>query len=146
MFTIIAFLLCIAGLVNWLMIGLFQYDYIAGIFGFQASIFSRIFYVLFGLSAIILIFKLIKGKGVIAVFSRKNKKDLEKNFNKLQGAQNVESSNEVYHNYQNNRIEDQHNIDSNSRANSNSSYPQDSYYNERRYDRDSEDFDRHYRR
>ncbi len=146
MFTIIAFLLCIAGQVNWLMIGLFQYDYIAGIFGFQASIFSRIFYVLFGLSAIILIFKLIKGKGVIAVFSRKNKKDLEKNFNKLQDAQNVESSNEVYHNYQNNRIEDQHNIDSNSRANSNSSYPQDSYYNERRYDRDSEDFDRHYRR
>ena len=146
MFTIIAFLLSIAGLINWLMIGLFQYDYIAGIFGFQASIFSRIFYVLFGLSAIILIFKLIKGKGVIAVFSRKNKKDLEKNFNKLQNAQNIESSNENYRDYQNNRTESQHHFNENAGSTINSSYPQDSYYNERNYERSSEDFDRHYRR
>lgn len=83
MFTIFAFLLSIIGLINWLTIGLFQYDFIAGIFGFQASILSRLFYILFGLSSLILIFKLIKGKGTIAVFSKKNKKDVKENINKL---------------------------------------------------------------
>lgn len=83
MFTIFAFLLSIIGLINWLTIGLFQYDFIAGIFGFQASILSRLFYILFGLSSLILIFKLIKGKGTIAVFSKKNKKNVKENINKL---------------------------------------------------------------
>ena len=77
MFTIFAFLLSIIGLINWLTIGLFQYDFIAGIFGFQASILSRLFYILFGLSSLILIFKLIKGKGTIAVFLNKNKKNVK---------------------------------------------------------------------
>ena len=41
------------------------------------------FYILFGLSSLILIFKLIKGKGTIAVFSKKNKKNVKENINKL---------------------------------------------------------------
>ena len=94
MFTILAFILSTVGSINWLMIGLFQYDFIAGIFGFQASILSRVFYFLFGVSCFVLVFKLIKGKGSIAVFSRRNKKDVQKNMAKMQEKLNVEASSE----------------------------------------------------
>ena len=83
MLTIISFLLTLIGSVNWLLIGLLQYDFIAGIFGYQASVFSRIIYIIIGASSIILVYKLIKGKGTLAVFSRRNKKDLTKNIEKM---------------------------------------------------------------
>ena len=79
MLTIIAFLLTLAGSVNWLLIGLLQYDFIAGIFGFQASIFSRIFYIIIGSSSAFLVYKLFKGKGSIPVFTRNNKRDSQNN-------------------------------------------------------------------
>ena len=94
MFTVLAFILSTIGSINWLMIGLFQYDFIAGIFGFQASILSRVFYILFGISCFVLVFKLIKGKGSIAVFSRRNKQDVEKNMAKIQSKLNIEASSE----------------------------------------------------
>lgn len=83
MLTIIAFLLTLAGSVNWLLIGLLQYDFIAGIFGFQASIFSRIFYIIIGSSSAFLVYKLFKGKGSIPVFTRNNKRDVIKNIEKI---------------------------------------------------------------
>lgn len=83
MFTIIAFILTLLGCINWLSIGLLQYDFVAGIFGYQASVFSRIIYIIIGAGALFLTFKLIKGKGVIAVFSKNNKKDLKKNIDKI---------------------------------------------------------------
>ena len=84
MFTIISFILTILGCINWLMVGLLQYDFVAGIFGYQASILSRIVYIIIGASSLFLVYKLIKGKGTIAVFSRRNKKDLAKNISKMQ--------------------------------------------------------------
>lgn len=99
MLTIIAFLLTILGCINWLMIGLLQYDFIAGIFGFQASVFSRIIYIIFGSAGLFLVIKLIKEKGTISVFSRRNKKDLEKNFRNLGNKKtNIESSKDLYEN------------------------------------------------
>lgn len=83
MLTIFSFLITLIGGINWLMIGLLQYDFIAGIFGYQASVFSRLIYIVFGLSGIILLFKLFKGRGTIAVFSRRNKKDLKENMDKI---------------------------------------------------------------
>ncbi len=83
MLTIIAFLVTILGSINWLMIGLLQYDFIAGIFGFQASVFSRIIYIIFGIASVFLVFKLFKGRGTLAVFSRRNKKDLARNLAKI---------------------------------------------------------------
>ncbi len=83
MLTIISFILTILGCINWLLIGLLQYDFVAGIFGYQASIFSRIIYVIVGVASLFLVFKMIKGKGTIAVFSRRNKKDLAKNIKKM---------------------------------------------------------------
>lgn len=113
MLTIISFLFSLIGSINWLMIGLFQYDFIAGLFGFQASIFSRFFYILFGFSAFILIFKLIKGKGSIAVFSRKNKENLQKNIENMKDkishspVQNVEANKDQLDENYNNTENDQ---------------------------------------
>jgi len=80
MLTFIAFLLTIAGSINWLLIGMLQYDFIAGLFGYQASIFSRIFYILFGIGAVYLVIRIIVNKGSVKIFEkRKKKKQEEKN-------------------------------------------------------------------
>ncbi len=108
MLTIFAFILTILGSINWLLIGLLQYDFVAGVFGYQGSIFSRIIYIIIGSACVFLIFKLVKGKGTLAVFSRRNKKDLAKNIAKIgqSKAQNIEVSHEqTPENYQ---IEDSH--------------------------------------
>ena len=77
MFTFIAFLFTIAGSINWLLIGLLQYDYIAGFFGFQAALMSRIFYVLFGIGAVYLVLRVIINKGTFKIWERKKKKEKE---------------------------------------------------------------------
>ena len=73
MFTFIAFLLTMLGCVNWLMVGLLQYDFIAGLFGFQASIFSRLCYILIGVGAMYLLLRVIINKGTFKIFERKKK-------------------------------------------------------------------------
>ncbi len=100
MITIISFLLTLIGSINWLMIGLLQYDFVAGIFGYQASILSRIVYIIVGASSLVLVFKLFKGKGTLNVLSKRNKKDLVSKIekvgkkDKLSPAYNVESGEE----------------------------------------------------
>ncbi len=66
MISILAFIIVIFGSMNWLSIGLFQYDIVAGLFGYQGSIFSRIVYIVVGISACWLIFSVIKNKGRIS--------------------------------------------------------------------------------
>lgn len=63
MLKIIAFILTIVGCLNWLAIGMLQYDFVAGIFGTQANIFSRIIYTLVGVSAIYVTCAIIAQKG-----------------------------------------------------------------------------------
>ncbi|WP_409298843.1 DUF378 domain-containing protein [Peribacillus sp. SCS-26] len=48
----IALILLIVGGLNWLLVGLFQFDLVAAIFGGQDSILARIVYVIVGLCAI----------------------------------------------------------------------------------------------
>ncbi|MBQ9301361.1 MAG: DUF378 domain-containing protein [Clostridia bacterium] len=48
MFDRIALLLVIIGAVNWGLIGIFQFDLVASIFGGQAAVLSRIIYTLVG--------------------------------------------------------------------------------------------------
>jgi uncharacterized membrane protein YuzA (DUF378 family) len=48
----ITLLLIIVGGLNWLLVGLFQYDLVAALFGGQQATLSRIVYVLVGLSAV----------------------------------------------------------------------------------------------
>lgn len=67
MISIFAFIIVIFGSMNWLSIGFFQYDMVAGLFGYQGSIFSRMVYILVGISAIYLIIVIIKNKGRLTV-------------------------------------------------------------------------------
>ena len=62
----------VTGGLNWASIGLLQYDFIAGFFGTQASIFSRLFYIAFGISAVWFVFSLLKNKGTVSAFKNKN--------------------------------------------------------------------------
>ncbi len=50
--NIITLVLLIVGGLNWGLVGLFQFDLVAAIFGGQTSALSRIVYVLVGLSAL----------------------------------------------------------------------------------------------
>lgn len=49
---IVALILMIIGALNWGLIGLFQFDLVAAIFGGSASVLSRIIYSLVGLAGI----------------------------------------------------------------------------------------------
>lgn len=89
MITFIAFLLTIVGSINWLMIGLLQYDFIAGFFGFQASIFSRLCYILIGTGCLYLIIRIIVNKGSLKVFERKKKKVENLQYNVEAGKENI---------------------------------------------------------
>jgi len=74
MLRIIAFIITIAGGINWLAIGMLQYDFVAGMFGTQANIFSRIVYILVGVSAVYTTCAIIANKGRLTVVERKRKK------------------------------------------------------------------------
>lgn len=51
----VAFILVVVGALNWLLVGLFGWD-IGNWFGGQSGMFSRIVYVLVGLSGLVLLF------------------------------------------------------------------------------------------
>lgn len=48
----IALLLVIIGAVNWALVGVFQFDLVAWIFGGQAAVLSRIVYTLVGIAGV----------------------------------------------------------------------------------------------
>jgi uncharacterized membrane protein YuzA (DUF378 family) len=50
--NLITLLLIIIGGINWLLVGAFQFDLVATLFGGQQATLSRIVYILVGLSAI----------------------------------------------------------------------------------------------
>lgn len=63
MAVLISFCLLVLGGINWLSIGMLQYDLVAGIFGTQSNIFSRIIYVIIGAAAVFLTYIAIAKKG-----------------------------------------------------------------------------------
>jgi uncharacterized protein len=50
--NIIALVLLIVGGLNWLLVGLFQFDLVASIFGGEEAVLSQIIYVIVGICAI----------------------------------------------------------------------------------------------
>jgi len=66
MLALISFILVLVGCANWLTIGLLQFDFVAGLFGSQSNIFSRIVYVIIGVASIIITYNALKNKGKIA--------------------------------------------------------------------------------
>lgn len=77
MLAFISFLLVCIGSLNWFTIGLLQYDFVAGLFGSQANIFSRLVYALVGVASIVVIFNLIKNKGKFVISFKKANKEFE---------------------------------------------------------------------
>lgn len=73
MLALFSLILVIVGCANWLCIGLLQFDFVAGLFGSQSNIFSRIVYVIVGIAAIILTVNIIKNKGKIGFNFKKLK-------------------------------------------------------------------------
>lgn len=72
MLTLISFILTMVGAINWFCIGILQFDFVAGLFGSQSSIFSRIIYAIIGVGAIMVLINLIQNKGKIMFdFSKK---------------------------------------------------------------------------
>lgn len=102
MISLICFLLTLLGSVNWFCIGVLQYDFVAGLFGSQANVFSRIVYAFIGLSSVWLVYALIKGRGKIKIDGKKetdkqlltNKKQLAtQETSQMQNTNNQENSN-----------------------------------------------------
>lgn len=73
MFRLVAFILTCAGGLNWLMIGALQYDFVAGIFGTQANVFSRVIYFIIGICSMYILIITLFGKGRLKLFGYKKK-------------------------------------------------------------------------
>lgn len=76
MFRLFAFIFTCLGGLNWLMIGSLQYDFIAGIFGTQANVFSRIIYVFIGVCSMYILIVTLFSKGRLKLFNYKKKKQV----------------------------------------------------------------------
>lgn len=75
MMNLISILILIIGGLNWASIGFLQYDFVAGFFGTQASIFSRLIYICIGIATLYFIFMIFKYKGNVKIFDRRKKYD-----------------------------------------------------------------------
>lgn len=72
MLVFFSFLIVLIGSLNWLCIGFFQYDFVAGLFGTQSSIFSRLVYIVVGISALFLTYAVIRYKGRLTLKKNRN--------------------------------------------------------------------------
>ena len=77
MINLVCILILIAGGLNWASIGFLQYDFIAGFFGTQASIFSRLIYIIIGIASIYFIFMIFKYRGNVRIIDRRKKQKYE---------------------------------------------------------------------
>ncbi len=73
MLNLLAIIILIIGGLNWASIGFLQYDFIAGFFGTQASIFSRLIYICIGLATFYFVFMIFKYKGKVRVVDRRKR-------------------------------------------------------------------------
>lgn len=65
------------GALNWFFISAFQYDFVAGFFGTQSSLFSRIIYFAIGIAGFYFLFYVIKNKGKLTLFQNPFKKRIK---------------------------------------------------------------------
>ena len=73
MINLIVIVILILGGLNWGSVGFLQYDYIAGFFGTQSSIFSRLIYIIVGVATLYFVFMIFKYKGNVKIIDRKKK-------------------------------------------------------------------------
>lgn len=70
MLPFFSFILMWFGTLNWFFISAFQYDFVAGFFGTQSSLFSRIIYFIIGMAGFYMVFYMIKNRGKIHLFQK----------------------------------------------------------------------------
>ena len=63
MIDTISLLLVIVGAINWLLVGIFQFDLVAWLFGGQGALLSRIIYSLVGVAGLWCISLLFRDRG-----------------------------------------------------------------------------------
>ena len=78
MLPFISFILMWLGCLNWFFISAFQYDFVAGFFGTQSSLFSRIIYFAIGIAGFYFLFFALKNKGKLALFKNPFRKQKPK--------------------------------------------------------------------
>ena len=78
MFRVFAFIFTCLGGLNWLMIGALQYDFVAGVFGTQANVLSRIIYVFIGICSMYILVVTLFSKGRLKLFGYKKKQVVRK--------------------------------------------------------------------
>ncbi len=88
MLALISFILVSVGCINWFTIGILQFDFVAGIFGSQSNIFSRLIYTLVGIASIIMIINFVTNKGKFVVSFKKSNSEYEE-FNEKQDGKNT---------------------------------------------------------
>ena len=69
--NLVSFIILAIGGLNWLSVGVFQFDIVAGMFGSTASIVSRIIYILVGIATLYLIYSAIVERGRIDMTEEK---------------------------------------------------------------------------
>ena len=77
MLAFISFVLVCVGCINWFCIGILQFDFVAGIFGSQSNIFSRLIYTLVGIASIVMVVNFVSNKGKFIVSFNKANKEFE---------------------------------------------------------------------
>jgi len=75
MLSLISFILVCIGSINWFCIGVLQFDFVAGLFGSQSNLFSRLIYTLVGIASIIVIANFVTNKGKFVVSFKKASKE-----------------------------------------------------------------------
>lgn len=91
-YTLICLGLLLIGGINWLSIGFLQYDFVAGLFGSQASIFSRIIYTVIGIAGLFFMFVVIKNNKKLNLQALKPGFKISKQEEQEQAQTNVSSS------------------------------------------------------
>ncbi|MFQ6749603.1 MAG: DUF378 domain-containing protein, partial [Clostridia bacterium] len=76
MLKFFAFIFMWLGSLNWFFISAFQYDFVAGFFGTQSSLFSRVIYFVIGMAGFVMFFEAIKSRGKINLIQRPIKRIL----------------------------------------------------------------------
>ena len=78
MLTFFSFLFVLIGTLNWFFIGVFQYDFVAGFFGSQASLLSRLIYFIVGMAGFIILAMVLKNRGKLHITQNSFKSNKEK--------------------------------------------------------------------
>ena len=113
MLALFAFIITIIGSLNWLCIGFFQFDFVAGLFGTQSSIFSRLIYIIIGFASVFLTYAVIRYKGRLTI--KKNRNQDKVLTNQAPAPDNLNNNNL----YSTNHPIDNQNINNNQTTNNN---------------------------